>query len=308
MSEEDENSPSPPDDKPFFAIGVGDLGEEPATSPTTSDGPPTPMMIGSLSGSPSQGEAPDSADQTNPNPWGVSGPQLTGAVSEFSGQPMYDVPPMAKKEGFRWSQFFLGLFVPYIALVLLIFIGNAFEADWDDAYRWEEIELLSEDNKTFEHTLSSQSNEFLEYFDASFEFEDHYIYLSINDLHKYQDGPSTIVQHNESTRQESEIGQYYPNNGTVYFVLDNAEANRINLFVEFYDRDVGDEYESNGLISDLLFCLLPIGYLVGTIAAFVKGNKALGYGLLAALPFGIVFIPLLFFLFLMIAFGSYGSL
>jgi len=303
MSEEEENSPSPPSDKPFFAIGVGDLGEESATSPTTSDGPPTPMMIGSLS----QGEAPDSADQANPNPWGVPGPQLTGAVSESSGQPMYDVPPMAKKEGFRWSQFFLGLFVPYIALTLLFVVEGAFQEDWDDVYRGEDIILDSEDNRTFETTLSPRSNEFLGNFWASHNTGDG-VAIDVSGWSSWEsDDPSSVYQYTYTNTgsNESEIGTYYPSNNTVYFVLENVEVNSLYLYVEYVDFAELDSAESGTDIGEFLFCLLPIAYVAGTIAAFVKGNNALAYGLLTALPLGFVIFPLLFFLLLVFAFGIY---
>jgi hypothetical protein len=307
MSEEEAGSPPVPDDKPFFAIDVGDLSEEPEVSPTASDAPPTPMMMGSLSGSISPAEDSAPADQTNPNPWTSTGPQLTGDVSEFSGQAMYAVPPMDKKEGFRWRHFFLGLFVPYIALTLLFVVEGAFQEDWDDVYRGEDIILDSEDNRTFETTLSPRSNEFLSNFWASHNTDDG-VAIDVSGWSSWEsDDPSSIYQftYANTGSNESEIGTYYPSNNTVYFVLENVEINRLYLYVEYADVDAYNGAESGTDIGEFLFCLLPIAYVAGTIAAFVKGNNALAYGLLTALPLGFVIFPLLFFLLLVFAFGIY---
>jgi len=55
-------------------------------------------------------------------------------------------------------------------------------------------------------------------------------------------------------------------------------------------------------IASTLFCGLgPIAYVAGLITAFSRGNKALGYGLLCAVPL-ISMAPLLFVL-LLIMFG-----
>jgi hypothetical protein len=306
MSEEEAGSPPVPDDKPFFAIDVGDLSEEQEVSPTVSDAPPTPMMMGSLSGSISPAEDSAPADQTNPNPWTSTGPQLTGDVSEFSGQAMYAVPPMDKKEGFRWRQFFLGLFVPYIALTLLFVVEGAFQEDWDDVYRGEDIILDSEDNRTFETTLSPRSNEVLGDFWAS-HYTDDGVEIAIRGWSWESEAPSSITQYTYTNTgsNESEIGTYYPSNNTAYFVLDYVEINRLYLYVEYVDFAELNSAESGTDIGEFLFCLLPIAYVAGTIAAFVKGNNALAYGLLTALPLGFVIFPLLFFLLLVFAFGIY---
>lgn len=307
MSEEEAGSPPLADDKPFFAIDVGDLSEEPEASLTASDAPPTPMMMGSLSGSISPAEDSAPADQTNPRPLTPTGPQLTGDVSEFSGQAMYAVPPMAKKEGFRWRQFFLGLFVPYIALMLLFVVEGAVQQDWDDVYRGEDIILNSEDNRTFETTLSPRSNEVLDYFSSSYRGDDVEINVRGWENRGMSEDFSPIYQYTYSNTgyNESEIGTYYPSNNTVYFVLDSVETNRLYVFVEYVDPVELDSAESGTDIGEFLFCLLPIAYVAGTIAAFVKGKNALAYGLLTALPLGFVIFPLLFFLLLVFAFGIY---
>jgi hypothetical protein len=231
---------------------------------------------------------------------------LTGDVSEFSGQAMYAVPPMDKKEGFRWRQFFLGLFVPYIALTLLFVVEGAFQEDWDDVYRGEDIILDSEDNRTFETTLSPRSNEVLGDFWAS-HYTDDGVEIAIRGWSWESEAPSSITQYTYTNTgsNESEIGTYYPSNNTVYFVLENVEINRLYLYVEYADVDAYNGAESGTDIGEFLFCLLPIAYVAGTIAAFVKGNNALAYGLLTALPLGFVIFPLLFFLLLVFAFGIY---
>lgn len=305
MSEGEEGDASPPQDKPFFAIDAEDLVDSPADHPTTSDLPPATMMVGSLGGPGSSAAGSASTEQITTNAWGPPGPQLTGDVSAFSGQTMYTAPHADKKAGFRWSQFFLGLFVPYVALMLLFVVEGAFLENYDEVYRGEQVILNSKDNRTFESTLSPDLNEFVEYFYAGVATEENSITVS-GGGYWGGDEPSAIYQSTQSSSgfSESEIGTYYPGNGTVYFVLENAEISRINLYVEYVDIDALDRVESGIDIVDFLFCLLPAAYIVGTIAAFVKGNKALAYGLLTALPVGVVLVPVLFFLFLVLAFGA----
>ena len=306
MPEEETDDVSSLEDKPFFAIEAEDFVEAPANPSAPSDAPPNVMMVGSLGGAGFPTVDPGSTNQTTTNAWGSPEPQLTGDVPAFSGQTMYSVPNMAQKTGFRWSQFFLGLFVPFVALMLLFVVEGAIQEDWDDVYRDGEFILNSEDNRTFETTLLPRSNEFIDSLWAS-HYTDDGVEITVSGWSSWEsDEPSSIYQYTYANGDynEYEIGTYYPGNNTVYFVLENVEINRINLYVEYVDINEMDRAESGLDIGDFLFCLLPIAYVVGTIAAFVKGNKALAYGLLTALPVGIVLFPVLFFLLLIFAFGG----
>ncbi len=306
MPEGETDDASSPEDKPFFAIEAEDSVEAPANPPAPSDAPPSAMMVGSLGGAGSPTMEPSSTNQTTTNAWGIPGPQLTGDVQAFSGQTMYSAPNTTQKMGFRWSQFFLGLFVPFVALTLFFVVEGAFQQDWDDVYRGEDIILNSEDNRTFETTLSPRSNEFIDNLWAQY-YTDDGVEITVRGWSSWESDDSFSIYQNtytNGTYTESEIGTYYPTNNTVYFVLENVEINQINFYVEYVDADMYNEADSGTDIGEFLFCLLPIAYVAGIIAAFVKGNKALAYGLLTALPAGFVLFPFLLFVFLMFAFGG----
>ena len=73
--------------------------------------------------------------------------------------------------------------------------------------------------------------------------------------------------------------------------------------VRYHDYDAEEEYwQNNQDYGEMLFCLLPFAYIVGVVTAFVRGNNALGIGLLCAIPASVLFLPLLFVLALL-AFG-----
>ena len=44
-----------------------------------------------------------------------------------------------------------------------------------------------------------------------------------------------------------------------------------------------------------LMCLAPLAFIGVTIAAFAKGNKELGYGLISSIPATLVLAPILIF-------------
>ena len=103
--------------------------------------------------------------------------------------------------------------------------------------------------------------------------------------------------------EENDIGAYSSQNQTFWFKSSKFTAEEIIIEVRFYDYGADEEYYSNGQNSmDMLFCSLPIVYVVGLVAALVKGKNALGIGLLCAIPAAILFMPLLFVL-LLLMFG-----
>ena len=103
--------------------------------------------------------------------------------------------------------------------------------------------------------------------------------------------------------EERVIGNYTKANQTLWFKSSQFTTEEITIEIEVRDYEAEEEYyQSNQDFGEMLFCLLPFVYIVGLIAAFAKGNNALGIGLLCAIPAAVIFFPLFFFLALM-AFG-----
>ena len=57
-------------------------------------------------------------------------------------------------------------------------------------------------------------------------------------------------------------------------------------------------HEDDMGFSDGVFCLLPLAIIAGTVAAFVRGNRGLGFGMLTSLGL-MVLIPFLFLFFIL---------
>jgi hypothetical protein len=293
MAEEEATPPPTETEKPFFAIDAEDL----ANASTASSPPPTPMVMGTLGGD-STNSTPQEA-----NPWGGSTPQLSGNVMASSGQQMFTVPGVSQKERFRWGQFFIGLATPFAVFIIVAMIGNAVDPSWDDAYRFEVITVESQDGVNFEYQLQPESDEVFNYFTTGFDDEESYVYISCWGEPFEDEQNNIVVTQQTDYRREVSIGQYYPSNQTIAFTLSEGSADRLDFAIEYVDADLEDKEERATTYFDTVFCLLPLGFIVATGTSFVKGNRALGYGLLTSLFLGVVGGPLLFLLVLLLAFG-----
>jgi len=294
MAEEEQN-PSPEEgEKPFFALDADDV----ANASAESSLPPTPMVMGSLGGATTASPVQDG------QPGGGSTPQLSGEVMASPGQQMFTVPGVYQKERFRWSQFFIGLAAPFAVFIIAAMIGNAVDPSWDDAYRFEVITVESEDGVNFQHQLQPGPDEVFSYFTTEFEHEDGFVFITCwgEPFEDEQEDIDVQQQINYNNRQVS-IGHYYPANQTIAFTLSEGSSDRLDFAIEYVDSDLEDEEERATTYFDTMFCLLPLGFIVATGASFVKGNRALGYGLLTSLFLGVVGGPLLFLLILLLAFG-----
>ena len=98
---------------------------------------------------------------------------------------------------------------------------------------------------------------------------------------RYESNSVSVYQYNQSSGSETEIGTYYETNSTAFFQLSDASADELWLSVNYYNPEL-DDYGAVDTF-ETLFCFLPFIYLAGVIAAFVRGNKALAYGLLTPL-------------------------
>lgn len=293
MAEDDAPTPLAGDEKPFFAIDAEGLAEaQPSNSASTSS-PPQPMIIGSLGDT---GGQPPTGGQA----WGAPTSQLTGDITAFSGQQMFTIPPTEKKKGFEWGQFLLGLFVPFVVFAIFGVIVGVAESNYEDPWRYETIRAESDDGVSYTVQVTPMPIERLEYAWSQFE-HDGYSY-SIHFGVQWESTTSTIYQTNQSGDwREEAIGTYFSDNQTMVFELDNASAEFLMIELEFFNNEIADA-QTNPF--EMGFCLLPMGWLVATIAAFVKGKRSLGWGLLTSAFVGVFLLPLLFFLLLVLALGA----
>ena len=328
MAEEADTPSSSDDDKPFFAIDAEDVAEATAaatatataTAPSsTTPQPPQPMMLGTLS-NPAATPAPIS-DATPPmsaaegemkaNPWGAPTPQLTGDINAMNGQGMF-VMPVAdpqQPERFRWGQFFAGLFIPFIVLFVFGVGAASLEPEYQDPWRYEIVELDGEDGSTFQHQVTPTSDEFFQSMWAQFEHEGEWYSVSCYaELYFYDEGYDQnsggdipVYQVARETYNEVEIGSYFVSNQTVWFSLSNISVDSLTVEIEYVDEDI---YNDPGGLSDGVFCLLPLAFVVGTIVAFVRGNRAFGFGMLTSLSLMLI-LPFLFVFLLIFAFSGF---
>lgn len=290
MAEGDEVKSDPSEGRPFFEI------DEEASNPSAST-PPTPLFMGSLGTS-----------NSIPVEHTATPTQLTGDVSVLSGSQTFSLPQIPEKQGMQWGQYFLGLFLPFgIVIVMIVILGLVeSQTDYDKYWRYEVTEVTSEDNSTFEFSIEPREDEFLDrvYNLGNDAYEqDFSVFI---DAYPEQTSKTDVYQYDYSNNERIDIGYYDPSNRTVFFQLDNFSAESMAFEIEYIDRDhyyYGDQNQPVEII-ETIFCMLPFIYIVGIIASFMKGKKSLGYGLLTALPASIVIGPALFFIFLIIAFGG----
>lgn len=299
MAEDEINTPVEKEAKPFFAIDSTDVAEANAVDSSDSSLPPQPIMMGSLGGGSTVPSSTPSTPSTNA--WGSPTAQLSGDVATPTGQQMFTLPETYEKERFRWGQFFIGLTAPFLVLFVVGTIGSFLEPNWDAMYRFEDINVESQDGVNFEHQVQHSNDEYVSYFSSVLPSEEDSIYINgwVNDFE--DDRGFTIYQ--ETSNGRTAIGQYYPSNQTIAFTLTEASSDSLDIFVEIVDVAVEDNEERATSYFDTMFCLVPLGYLVATIGSFVKGNRALGIGLITSLFASVVVVPLLFVFFLMLAFG-----
>jgi len=329
MAEGEKTPVSSTDDKPFFVIDAEDVAEATAAATSTAtttappasapSQPPQPMMLGTL-GNPTPASAPHpgasssmstaAEGEMKANPWGAPTPKLTGDINVMNEQGMFVMPAAdpQQPERFRWGQFFAGLFLPFIVLFVFGVGFAAFEPEYEDPWRYETVELNGQNGTTFQHQLTPTSDEFFQYMWTEVVHEGEYYRVScLAELYSYNEddnqnsgGDIPVYQMSEETYSEVEIGSYFSSNQTLWFSLSNISADRLTVEIEYVDEEI---YEDVGGLSDGVFCLLPLAFVVGTIVAFVRGNRAFGFGMLTSLSL-MVILPFLFVFLLILAFSG----
>lgn len=295
---EDQGGNPPVENKPFFAIDEGAIAEDQSNAP-----PPSGMVMGEVAS-----QAPtQSTTQFTPPQSSLAPNQLTGQVNTLSygGQQFAQIQP--QKVGFRWGQFLLGIIVPWIVIFGTTFLSGLFldNQDFPDFSRNESYAISPDEDGWFVQTVTINNSESLEYLVGCC-LEDNTTEANI-ELSWYDGQSRPIIEQyvNASTNnyEENNIGAYSSQNQTFWFKSSKFTAEEIIIEVRFYDYGADEEYYSNNQnTGDILFCSLPIFYVIGLVVAFVKGKNALGIGLLCAIPAAVLFMPLMFVL-LLLMFG-----
>ena len=229
------------------------------------------------------------------------GGQINSASAITSGYEMQET-----KSGWRWGQFAIGFFAPIVVMMLLTGISsfdNVYDERWDEVHKMEMI-TMSSDNGTFTHTFGEEVTDNGR-FEVSwcnsmgaYEGYDYYCnYLYSND------GEILEIIERKNGGSEVAVGEYTQDNHTFWFTTDSHSIDEMNFELEFYDRELEDElYDSGGGdMVDTFFCLMPLVGIVAVVISFARGNKSLGFGLIAS-----VSIPIMlgaFFFILLMLFG-----
>lgn len=234
---------------------------------------------------------------------------LTGDVALMDGLFAVPVDGEVEKKSFRWRQFFLGLCLPYAVLFSLLVVGALNQPNYEDMpsfSRTERAELEPNEDEWVVYSVEREAFESMNFwFDLGDNEEEERtvsMYFDPFDDGWSGNGVVHLATYNRTTRSfaEEDIGQFYTGNSTLAFALENSSFDGMEVYFNFHDY-VGEnawwEAQSSGVgerLFELCLSLTPFIYCIGVVAAFVKGNKGLGVGLLTALPMAIVGVPLLF--------------
>lgn len=311
MSDDENLATSDSANKPFFAIEAEDLGDSTASSPPSTALPPTPVMMGTLSGATTSSEP---HAQESMNPWGSAPPQMTGNVANINGMFPLQAPAEAVKSAFRWGQFFLGLFLPWVVFIGIVIVAGALDGTQDqypDFSRSVSVSMEPDENGWYVQSVDRTQGESMD-FHIAIEYingnawTNVYCWYHPYDVEWQNNGK--VVQESPGTRgylEQEVIGEYTESNQTVWFKTNESTApttHDVEIF--YYDEVASDAYweEQNAnfdALDSFLFCGGPLLFIVGTIAAFVKGNKGLGIGLLCSIPMSVLMGPFMFVLLLL---------
>lgn len=313
MSDDENSAATDSTDKPFFAIDVEDLGDSTAPSVSPTSPPLAPMMMGTLAGAATPSEP---QVQENMNPWGGATTQMTGDVASINGMFPLQVPAEAVKSAFRWGQFFLGLFLPWVVFIGTVIIAGSLDGNqpYPDFERSVSVSIEPNENGYYVQSVDRIQGETMDFqFDVAFNdtaWTNVYCWYHPNDA-GYMERNGKVVEESNSPGSRSVqevIGEYTESNQTVWFKINESHMPSTYDFNIYYFDEVANEaywdeqYSSVSMLETLFFCGGPLLFIVSTIGAFVKGNKGLGIGLLCSIPMSFVMLPLLFVL-LLLMFG-----
>jgi hypothetical protein len=271
------------------------------------------MIVGALDGSTTQ-SAPQ--PQENTISWGGATPQMTGDVANMNGMFALQAPAEAAKSAFRWGQFAIGLFLPWVVffgLVVVAGLADGMEEAHPDFSRTVVVTMEPDENGWYLQSVDRNQSESMNfYFPISSDnshYVDVYFWFQPYDAMGWENNGKVMEEtYYRGDYNEEIIGEYTESNQTVWFKINESHSpSSYEVAIEYYDDAASeaywDEQDSDGdMFETLFFCGGPIMFIVATITAFVKGNKGLGIGLLCSIPLSFIMGPVLFVL-LLLMFG-----
>ena len=295
--ESGEKTPSE-NQKPFWDSVPTPEGNSNQLPNTQSVSPPQSQIIGNLG---QQQPTHFSATVNNPAQIGYvsSSPSLTSG---------YDMSE--KKQGMNWGQFAIGFFAPIVVMMLLTVISDIsrdnWEKGWDEVHHIEMI-TMSSDNGTFTHTFSEEVTEYGRFevnWCYSMSDQEEYEYRCDWDWSSESSDRDIIEVKNYGRESEVVVGEYTQHNRTIWFSTDSHNSNEIEFEFEFIDRELEMELDESGGgdMVDTFFCLMPLAGIVAIAISFARGNKSLGYGLIASASIPVILGGLMLTLLLMFGF------
>ena len=284
--------------KPFWDSTQAPEGVTEPQPEVQSVSPPQAQMVGNLG---QQQSTHFSATVNN-------SAQYSSVASITSGYDMSE-----KKKGMNWGQFAIGFFAPIVIMILLTIlsdVGNDSDVAnerWDEVYRMEMITMSSE-NGTFTHTFDGEVTEngrFVVNWCNSLDWNEGYDY-NCQWKSARGDDRNIVETYNDDWENQVVVGEYTQHNHTIWISTDSHNSNDLKFEFEFYDRALEEELydlgEGGGDMIDTFFCLMPLAGIVAIVISFAKGNKSLGYGLIASVSIPIVLGGLMLTLLVMFGF------
>ena len=260
------------------------------TTEPKSVSPPQAQIVGNLG---QQQSTHFSATVNNPA-------QYSSASSITSG---YDMS--GKKTGMNWKQFAIGFFAPVVIMILLTILSDIANEDWDD--RWDDVHheeyiTMNSENGVFSYTFDDEvtdyGNKKINWCHTEQDYDGFEYYCAYPPL----DGITTIVE--DGGGNEEVVGEYNEQNNTIWLRTDSHSVDSMEFHFEFKDEALEMELDESGGgdMVDTFFCLMPLAGIVAIAISFARGNRSLGYGLIASVSIPIVLGGLMLTLLLMFGF------
>ena len=286
---------SPEQQKPFWDSAQAPEGVTESQPEAHSVSPPQAQIVGNLG---QQQSTHFSATVNN-------SAQHNSASSITSGYDMSE-----KKAGMNWKQFAIGFFAPAVIMILLTILSEVANGEWDD--RWDDVYqmemiTMSSDDGEFSHTFDGRITDDQMQINwcwstDSYGGYDYYCHYS------YQNGAEIveIIEEKTDGRSEMVVGEYNEQNHTIWLTTDSHSVDEMEFEFEFIDRALEIELENSGGggddMTDTFFCLMPLIGIGAIVISFVRGNKSLGYGLIASVSIPVILGGLMLMLLLMFGF------
>ena len=226
-------------------------------------------------------------------------------------------PAEMANTAFRWGQFFLGLFLPWVLFFGFVFVAGALNETISepppDFSRSVAVTMEPDENGWYVQTVDPNQGESLWFNIEVVDNTTAWVAVDCS-YHPYdswwEDNGKVFEISGDTDGEITEeiIGEYTKSNQTVWFKINERHSpSSYEVEINYYDEDASnawwdEQYAGGDLFESIVFCGGPVAFIIGTIAAFVRGNKALGIGMLCSIPMSFIMLPLLFVL-LLLMFG-----